>query len=284
MNIYDVAQNSDEIMASQNIYCPICGDKRRKFLFVDKGFPVWRCLQCSHMYVSPQPSRYDMANFYTTRSTYGLYERHRFRLYDAAARAIVKYMPHRGDLLDVGCSFGGFMSRAAKDGWTLSGIEPSVSGFMVCQKRFGAQALLQQVSFEQAQLTSSSFDCVVMLNVIEHVHEPRKICKRAFQILRPGGCLVLRWPQYSFRRRIHAPSHLHGFTRRSIERLFRLTGFTDVREYWADIVDYRDVGFKRHLRDTALRLMARAVFCCTFGKHQIPFVSRLTLGRKPQEA
>lgn len=267
-------------------YCPICADDRRRFLFEDYGFPVWKCRQCGHMYVSPVPSEKVLSEFYTSgfmphTDDENVWERIRSDLFDAAARAVAGFVPQRGDLLEVGPGFGGFLVRAARDGWRLWCAEPNGSAVEVCRRRLQQEARLRQCSFEQADFQPESFDCIVMLNVIEHICDPVKICRHAFELLRPGGCLALRWPQYAFRRTLDAPHHLHGFTRRSTQRLFLSTGFSEVREFWANIQDYRKERLKQRLAGGTLRLAARVFFTCTFGKRQIPFVSRLTLGRKP---
>ena len=269
--------------------CPICGDQRRKFMCEEREYPIWKCKQCGHIYVSPRPSEAVLADYYTTdfmphTEDENIYEGKNYGIYDAAARAIVKFMPHRGDLLDVGAGFGGFLERASKDGWRLSGIELSESALAVCQRRLGSKAHLSQASFEQVKIAPCSFDCVVMLNVIEHVRDPLKVCRRAFEILRPGGCLALRWPQHIFNQYLAPPDHLHAFTRRSIEKLLCSGGFACTREFWAGTKDYRDCGLTKYVQAIVLRAAARVLLSCTLGRRQIPFVSRLTLGRKPRQA
>ena len=80
----------------------------------------------------------------------------------------------------------------------------------------------------------------MLINVIEHVKNPVDICERAFELLRPGGCLVIRWPQFAYRGSLSAaPEHLHGFTGQSIATLFNKLGFINVRDYWAGIGDFK---------------------------------------------
>ncbi len=47
-------------------FCPVCGHQRRKFMFTDREYPVWRCRGCSHIYVSPVPSEAVLADYYAT--------------------------------------------------------------------------------------------------------------------------------------------------------------------------------------------------------------------------
>lgn len=43
--------------------------------------------------------------------------------------------------------------------------------------------------------TEGEFDHVVMLAVLEHLKKPETVLRETFRILRPGGTLILTWPQ-----------------------------------------------------------------------------------------
>ena len=100
-----------------------------------------------------------------------------------------------------------------EDGWRIHGLELIRSRYNKCKQRFSSEqnSIFQCSTLEAAKLNHTSFDVVVLINVIEHVKNPVDICERTFELLRPGGCLVLRWPQLAFSRSLHAaPEHLHG--------------------------------------------------------------------------
>ena len=272
-----------------DINCPVCDSGKRKFLYEENEFPVWKCVTCSHIYVSPQPSKTEISKYYEDGflpDCVDDFESVRNDVYDQTARAINQYMQRRGDLLDVGTGFGGFLDRASKDGWQVQGLEMNKSAFISCKQRFATKANVTSIqcsSFEDAELHKNSFDAIVLINVIEHIRDPLSFCERAYELLRPGGCLVIRWPQFVFRGSLHAaPAHLHGFTGRSIATLFNKLGFSNVREYWAGVGDYKiETNLKKTLIAIIFSFFGRIVIACTFGRLQIPFVSRLTLGTKP---
>ena len=271
-------------------FCPICTGERRKFLYEEREWPVWKCLGCGHMYVSPQPSESVLEGYYAEHfmpetDDQEAYEWNAYSNYDSTAQAIAEFVPQRGDLLDIGAGFGGFLERAAEDGWRLFGIEPSKAAHRVIEKRLGSKVSIQKAIFMEADLAPSSFDCIAMLNVIEHVRDPTILVKRAFKLLRPGGCLALRWPQCVFMRSLDfAPAHLHGFTGQSMGSLLSKTGFIDSRDYWAGMRQYNHRGFLTSTAAKIFRIIGKTYVSCTFGRYQIPFVSRLTLGRKPPDS
>jgi SAM-dependent methyltransferase len=44
-------------------------------------------------------------------------------------------------------------------------------------------------------LSAESFDCAVMLAVLEHLEQPKRLFEEVFRILGPGGLLIMTWPQ-----------------------------------------------------------------------------------------
>lgn len=282
--------------------CPICGGEERRQLIEERGYPLWKCRDCTHVYISPRPSQQWLAELY--RSAYmpdsdneNAWECYLDRIFEASSRAILRYHPARGDLLDVGAGFGGFLARAAKDGWRLHGLEPNASAFAVAKQRLGDDVELQQSLFEDAELQKESYEAIIMTNVIEHVREPIAICRRAFELLRPGGFLGLRWPQMSWlelkrlgrvpngktnRAVIGAPVHLHDFNRKSVELLFSNTGFTDVEHAWSGTRRYDKQSWRRAFLENLATRFAHGTHVLSRGRFITPFIARLSLGRKPR--
>ena len=282
-------------------YCPICGHKERQQLAEERGYPLWKCENCSHVYISPRPSQHWLNELYS--STYMPdssdeedWEQYLDRVFEATAKAIRNYHPQLGELLDVGTGFGGFLVRAGQDGWKLHGLEPNESAFNVAKSRLNGKATLYQSIFETADLQPESFDGIVMMNVIEHVRDPIEICRRAYELLRPGGFLGLRWPQMSWmklRRRkkgtltktdnaiIGAPIHLHDYTDQSMKKLMATTGYQDVQHCWAGTRRQPGLSWKMQAAAQVATLAAYTSQRLSGGRLITPFIARLSLGRKP---
>ncbi len=135
-----------------------------------------------------------------------------------------------GRLLEIGSSVGLFLDEARRMGWNAYGIEPS---------RWAAEtARARGLSVFNGTLSEfvpegGPFDLVVSWDVWEHLEDPVAALRSAYGLLRPGGLFVFttvnlgglgrrlfrgRWPWFM-------RMHLHYFTRESLTRMVRSSGF-----------------------------------------------------------
>ncbi len=136
----------------------------------------------------------------------------------------------RGKLLEIGSSVGLFLDEARRAGWDAYGVEPS---------RWAAESARARGlsvfngTLEEFVAEGGQFDVVVSWDVFEHLEDPVAALKRAYELLRPGGLFVFttvnlgglgrklfrgRWPWFM-------RMHLHYFTKESLTRMVRGSGF-----------------------------------------------------------
>jgi ubiquinone/menaquinone biosynthesis C-methylase UbiE len=121
-------------------------------------------------------------------------------------------------VLDAGCGtgYGSFiLSQAAS---SIVGIDISDETVSWCQDHYGAQNNLSfiQASLEKLPFPDSEFDCIVNLEVIEHVNEEvqNAFLKEAKRVLKPSGFLIISTPNktvYTDKSGYHNPFHIHEF-------------------------------------------------------------------------
>lgn len=214
--------------------CCVCGAAATDLLVRKGGYDVYRCAVCGLAFTHPQPEsiaeQYDSAYF-------DLYRRRRsFRLKRADARLRqIELIVRPGRLLDIGCSLGYFVEAAAARGWDAVGVE--ISPFAAQEAReMGLD--VRTGTLEQAEFADSSFDCVTMWDVLEHVPDPRRHMLEVRRVLAPNGLVVIGTPNLGhvrFRmqrerwRHLKPTEHLFYFNGRSLERLLDKTGFRVVR-------------------------------------------------------
>jgi SAM-dependent methyltransferase len=141
-----------------------------------------------------------------------------------------------GRALDLGAGNGTDLAWLASRGWEPWGVEPDAEAATEAGKRLGRGADRVFVGqAEGASFAEESFDLILMMHVIEHLHEPRAVLEAAHRWLRPGGRIVIRCPNFdSLERRIFGrqwrgldlPRHLFHFSRPTLEAMLQAVGYS----------------------------------------------------------
>src|SRR2546425_4698090 len=97
-------------------------------------------------------------------------------------------------LLDVGCGNGAYMAEMAQRGFTVTGVEISPLASKVVMKR-GFPVV--SGDFLTATLPREAFDVVTMNHYLEHCLDPRANLKKAHELLKEGGHLIVGVPNFS---------------------------------------------------------------------------------------
>ena len=209
---------------------------------------------------------------------------HRHDVFNRTIKALNKYKPGKGSLLDVGASDGTFLKIAYKYGWKVHGLELNKTRYKKAKEYFSSYpgSIIKCATIEDSGFKKSSFDAIVLINVIEHVRNPIETCDEAFKLLKPNGCLVIRWPNFKYRKSLHAaPEHLHSYTGKSIRLLMSNAGFSNFKEYWAGVGDFsNDANLVKKIAISFIKIIGKIYVKVTFGRHQILFLSRLIIGQK----
>jgi SAM-dependent methyltransferase len=230
------------------------------------------CRACGSGRTFPLVGPEELASFYP--EVYGAYAQP-----NSAATALFRWHYHwllrrrpfsalgeraPGRLLDVGAGRGDLGIVLAARGWDVTGLEPSAQA---CEEGRRRGLTMAQGTLGTAEL-SGPFDVVVFQHALEHVAEPREDLARAFELLRPGGLLLVVLPNFGSgqaRRfgsawfHLDLPRHRSHFTADGLERLLRATGFERIELSTATTADglgnslqYRRWGRRRFRAGLAL--------------------------------
>lgn len=165
-------------------------------------------------------------------------------------RSVLPALPARGGtLLEVGCGAGLFLTWAAAEGWTVSGIDISPQAIALSQEAC-PKANLFCGAIEEVSYPPQSVDCAVLWDVIEHVQSPDTLLKAIARVLAPGGLVLLETPDEGCLPRrlvrgayrlthgridalpyLYYPAHKWYFTRRAMRLALSRAGFADVSFY-----------------------------------------------------
>ena len=202
-----------------------------------REFAFRRCSGCRSLFVADTPPPAQVQSLYEGEEYYanpafgspetGGY--HGYRDYVADRKHIehkfgevlehVEHQAGRGKLLDVGAGPGFMVAAATSAGWEATGVD--LNPWAV--ERARAEGLdVRHTALADAGFADGAFDCVTMMDLLEHVPDPGALAAEAARILRRGGTLAVltpdagsvvsralgaRWPEVQ-----RAPEHLTLFS------------------------------------------------------------------------
>jgi 2-polyprenyl-6-hydroxyphenyl methylase/3-demethylubiquinone-9 3-methyltransferase len=97
-------------------------------------------------------------------------------------------------ILDVGCGGGLISEPLARLGARVTGIDPGARNIEIARGHAGPQDLAidyRVATVEDLDAAGERFDCVVCLEVVEHVPDVARFVAGCASLVRPGGMLVL---------------------------------------------------------------------------------------------
>lgn len=93
-------------------------------------------------------------------------------------------------VLDVGCGGGFLAEEFARDGFQVTGIDPSAKSVAAARKHAAENRLDIRYDVgrgEAMQFPDGSFDLVACCDVLEHVDDLEKVIREVSRLLKPGG-------------------------------------------------------------------------------------------------
>lgn len=224
--------------------CPGCGGQ--DFVALPGAefgaYHLARCTGCGHVATRPEPEETSLPALYGAEY-YGPAHR-RFRGPLETATTLFRRWRARhlgrgrtpGTVVDVGCGRGLLLDALRRRGWRVIGTELSDESAAYARDVLGIPTWVGE--FHRLDLPSESADLVVMWQTFEHMREPNAVLRRAWEVLRPGGALVVSVPnRESWQARVagarwlhlDVPRHLHHYAESTLRRMLERAGFRVVR-------------------------------------------------------
>ncbi len=124
-------------------------------------------------------------------------------------------------VLEIGCGFGVLLKKIPSE--KKEGIETNDVAIEECRKR---GLLVTKANAEKGLLfKDSSFDIVIMNEVIEHFKNPERILKECYRVLSPKGKVIITTPVRSIFVRNLSNTHFSEMTVKEIRELLHNCGF-----------------------------------------------------------
>jgi 2-polyprenyl-3-methyl-5-hydroxy-6-metoxy-1,4-benzoquinol methylase len=176
-------------------------------------------------------------------------------LYPAISR-LLQNIPAGAIVMDAGCGNGSFIALFQDRSWQLHGSDLSPTGIEVARKTFpNINFFLAdgQSLYADFLATVGQVDVVLSTEVIEHVYDPRGFLRNCYELLKPGGTIILTTPYHGYLKNLllavtgKMDSHFtvlwdHGhikfWSRKTLEKALQETGFTNIEFSGAGRIPY----------------------------------------------
>lgn len=173
---------------------------------------------------------------YNIETSYGPFVAYLLRLLFSKKIALIhipKFVKN-GKLLDIGCSWGSYLSRMRHYGWEVYGVETNNKAVQYAQEQLGSKNV-RHGFFEDMCWEKDFFDVVIMNMVLEHLYDPLETLCLAHSLVKKKGQLIVSVPDISgvearlYKDKaynLHVPQHLNHFSPQTITKFLNTSGFS----------------------------------------------------------
>ncbi len=225
------------------VACPACDRTApTRKLFQKSGIWIEECAACQHRFAQPSDALQHVAEVYGDDYFHGGgagYSNYlsESRLLEAHGRRygkLLKRFSSPGRLLDVGAAAGFILKGLRAEGWDGVGVEPNAAMARHAREQLGIK--VTAAPFEQFE-SAEPFDVISVIQVMAHFIEPRVAVEHLFDLLKPGGIVVVEtWNVRSWSARMFGagwheyspPSVLQWWSPQTLGELFSKCGFAEV--------------------------------------------------------
>jgi SAM-dependent methyltransferase len=229
---------------SEKRNCPLCSSADHTVIFVKSGFPHVKCNNCSLVYVNPILNRAEYEKLWSSEDSWEnvLESEHQIKMqaleaaYSLDIAGLYFAGEKKADICDVGCGPGTLLSEAKKRGHRVFGIEPNRRCHGILKDKGIA---FTEDFFPLKKDLGMKFDCIFLLNTLEHLRDPLLIVREAGKLLKERGVIYVSLPCIDalVNRVMHEKagvfgghSHIQFFSILTLSELFRKAGLK-VLEY-----------------------------------------------------
>lgn len=229
---------------SERRNCPLCGADDFEVVFIKCGFPHVKCKKCSTVYVNPILNKEEYKKIWSAEESWENVLETRDQIKMQALEAnysldIAGLYLEQGKsvrICDVGCGPGTLLGEAKRRGYRVFGVEPNKK----CHKFLKDKEIdYTEEYFPLKRPIEKKFDCVFLLNALEHMPDPLMVVREAKKMLDPGGIIYISVPQIDalVNRVMHEKagvfaghSHIQFFSINTLSSFMEKSGF-EVMEY-----------------------------------------------------
>jgi SAM-dependent methyltransferase len=225
-------------------YCRICNNTEMTPILsglqtrLGEVYSLMQCNLCAFISTHPLPGPNILKQYYdqdywqnSGGKTGGLLDTFYNLRMHGIIKAIKTMVPCNGYILDWGAGDGSLLRLLEAEGFEGVGID-------IYSAESPNRKLINS-SIQDAPFQNGSFDAITCFHVLEHIDEPVPSIKKAIQLLKPGGILILEVPNIEsfgfklFKRNwypLDIPVHINHFSLTVLQRILDTAGNNQIRK------------------------------------------------------
>ena len=183
------------------VNCRVCGSSNTTFLCETHNehgavaiLTHYRCSTCGSVFVGNNINREELVEAYATldsKEYYAEIENENRRKMLAAVDRLKELIPESASIIDIGAGSGLFVKKLYDAGFgDVSAHE--IPGEDLSNIKNMARGIYQD--FDYRSIPPDTFDAVVLLDVVEHVTEPKYLIETCSTILKSNGVIYFHTP------------------------------------------------------------------------------------------
>jgi SAM-dependent methyltransferase len=198
-----------------------------------------KCTNCDFTLTNPRPDQNSIAKYYQS-DKYISHTGGSKSLFDniyVFARTItlgwklklIESRKPKGNILDYGCGTGEFLEHLKKNGWEITGVEPSDEA-----RKKSTDLLQATIHSGIEKIGNKKFDVITLWHVLEHIHDVNEKLQSLNSLLKEDGIIFIAVPNHQSpdgkRYGEHwagydVPRHLWHFSKDTMKKLLGNNGF-----------------------------------------------------------
>ncbi len=113
-------------------------------------------------------------------------------------RLLGKIAEKNSPIFEVGAGNGSLGNALSELGYVPTGVEPSRQGLSIATQAYPHLEISEGSGYDDLAASYGTYPVVISLEVIEHVYAPRLFARRCFDLVEPGGHLILSTPYHGY--------------------------------------------------------------------------------------